>query len=141
MPQPDTLGRIRILLAEDNKVNQMVARQVLAKLGYTQVEIAQNGQEAIEAWGKQRPDPLILMDCHMPEMDGYEATRRIRELEGDRGSEAVPIIAMTASAMTGDREFCLAAGMNDYTTKPIDRHALALVLKKAIAGGAEKASC
>ena len=130
-PPPEAHGHVRILLTEDNKVNQMVARQVLAKLGYTQVEIAQNGREAIEAWGKQRPD-LILMDCHMPEMDGYEATRKIRELEAARSLEAVPIIAMTASAMTGDREFCLAAGMSDYTTKPIDKHALALVLKKAI---------
>ncbi len=110
----------------------MVARQVLGKLGYPHIDVAQNGLEAVEAWQRLHPE-IILMDCHMPEMDGYEATRKIRQFERDRNLPAVPIIAMTASAMTGDRELCLAAGMTDYTTKPIDKRALGLVLGKALA--------
>jgi signal transduction histidine kinase/CheY-like chemotaxis protein len=128
----------RLLLTEDNKVNQMVAKQVLKKLGYT-TDIASNGLEAVEAWQRNKYD-IILMDCHMPEMDGYQATRKIRELEAEQNIKPTQIIAMTASAMTGDREFCLAAGMNDYTTKPIDRHALGAALKKALTPEAQKTS-
>jgi two-component system sensor histidine kinase/response regulator len=74
---------------------------------------------------------IILMDCHMPELDGYEATRKIRELEAERNLKPTQIIAMTASAMAGDRELCFAAGMNGYTTKPVDQHALNAALQKA----------
>jgi two-component system sensor histidine kinase/response regulator len=96
-------------------VNQRVALAVLRKLGLTP-ELAVNGLEALEA-AKARTFDLILMDCQMPEMDGFEATRRIREQEG--GTRHVPILAMTANAMSGDRERCLEAGMDDYLAKPI----------------------
>jgi two-component system sensor histidine kinase/response regulator len=119
----------RILLAEDGKTNQIVAVHVLRKLGYA-ADIAVNGVEAVEAWRQNHYD-IILMDCRMPEMDGFQATRKIRELEAEGNLNATQIIAMTASAMTGDHEFCLAAGMNDYTTKPVDQHALNLALQKA----------
>src|SRR3984893_9672158 len=120
----------RMLIAEDGKVNQLVAIEVLKKLGYT-ADIVCNGQEAVEAWVKNKYD-IILMDCHMPEMDGYQATKRIRELEAEQNLKPAQIIAMTASAMTGDRELCLASGMDDYTTKPIDGHALGNALQKAL---------
>jgi CheY-like chemotaxis protein len=110
-----TLAGFRILLAEDNLVNQRVALAVLKKLGLTP-ELAVNGQEASAA-AQARTFDLILMDCQMPEMDGFEATRLIREQEG--GARRVPILAMTANAMAGDRERCLEAGMDDYLAKPI----------------------
>jgi two-component system, sensor histidine kinase and response regulator len=106
----------RVLLAEDNPINQKVARALLGKLG-CQVELASNGRDAVALAGNGAFD-LILMDCQMPVMDGFEATREIRALGGAAGH--VPIVALTASAMTGDREHCLASGMNDYLTKPVD---------------------
>jgi two-component system, sensor histidine kinase and response regulator len=118
----------RILLAEDGKSNQAAAIQVLQKLGCT-ADIACNGLEAVEAWQRNRYE-IILMDCHMPKMDGYEATRKIRSLEEKGSLKATHIIAMTASAMAGDREFCLASGMNDYTSKPVDQMALTVALRK-----------
>ncbi|MCX6044650.1 MAG: response regulator, partial [Chloroflexi bacterium] len=108
-----------ILLVEDQKANQELAIQQLAKLGY-KAKLAQNGQEALDRIA--RPDhgyQLILMDCQMPHMDGFEATRRIRALEQENGQDPIPIIAMTAQAMKGDRERCLAAGMDDYISKPV----------------------
>jgi two-component system sensor histidine kinase/response regulator len=127
---PVRLNSNRILLAEDGKTNLIVAVQVLKKLGYT-ADIAFNGLEAVEAWRKNKYE-IILMDCLMPEMDGYEATRKIRELEAERSLKPTQIIAMTASAMVGDRELCLAAGMNDYTTKPVNQQALNAAIQKAI---------
>jgi len=108
----------------------MVAGALLQKLGY-QVEIVANGLQAVAAWQRERPD-IVLMDCQMPEMDGYEATRRIRSLEAERQLKPIQIIAMTASAMQGDREQCLAAGMNDYVSKPINRQLLQEALEKAL---------
>jgi two-component system sensor histidine kinase/response regulator len=128
---PHLAKGVRILMAEDGKINQLVAMKVLEKLGCT-ADIAKNGVEALEAW-QEKKYQIILMDCHMPEMDGYEATRRIRQIEAERGGEPTQIIALTASAMTGDREFCLAAGMDDYTIKPIDKYALGASLKRALA--------
>ena len=113
--------RLRILLAEDNPVNQKVAAKMLERMGHT-VSIAENGAEALGALGKQSFD-LILMDIQMPEVDGFEATRSIREREIITG-EHLPIVAMTAHAMKGDKERCLQAGMDGYLAKPINARQL-----------------
>ncbi len=127
---------VRILLVEDNATNQEVALGILKKLG-VEADVAENGEEAIEALQATRYD-LVLMDVQMPVMDGFEATRRIRSGEDSPSSSDLrpltsghlPIIAMTAHAMEGDRERCLDAGMNDYLSKPIDPQALADVLRR-----------
>jgi signal transduction histidine kinase/DNA-binding response OmpR family regulator len=117
---------IRILLVEDNLVNQKLAKMILTKAGYN-VEVAANGKIAVELFSSN-PDTfdIILMDVQMPEMDGYEATRQIRKL----GFTEIPILAMTANAMKGDRERCLEAGMTDYITKPIKRDIVFNLLDK-----------
>ena len=110
-----------VLLVEDNTVNQKLAAKILSRMG-CHVDLAINGKEAVSLARKQTYD-IIFMDCQMPEMDGYEATRRIRDFELDNKvpeNERVPIIAITANAMRGDREKCLEEGMNDYIAKPID---------------------
>jgi CheY-like chemotaxis protein len=117
---------IRILLAEDNPVNQKLAEMMLTKAGY-QIEIVNNGREAVERYfsGPDRYD-LIFMDLQMPDMDGLQATRVIR----DQGHHRMPIVAMTAHAMKGDREKCLEAGMSDYITKPIRRQQVFELIQK-----------
>ncbi|MBF0191036.1 MAG: response regulator [Magnetococcales bacterium] len=117
---------VRLLLVEDNPLNQMVAREILADFGLT-VEIAGNGAEAVARVAREDFDG-VLMDLQMPVMDGLTATRRIRALTGRAAT--LPIVAMTAQAMPGDRDRCLEAGMNDYLSKPIERRALAAVLSK-----------
>lgn len=114
----------RLLLVEDNAVNMMVMQGLLAKLGYDQIVKAGDGLEAVEAVRQGKYD-LILMDCQMPKMDGYDATRRLREL-----GIKIPIVAMTAHTLSGDREKCLDSGMNDYLSKPISVEKLASVLEK-----------
>ncbi|MCM0611723.1 response regulator [Marinobacter sediminum] len=110
---------LNILLVEDNQVNQLVASSLLKKLGH-QVDHAENGQRALEAL-KIKGYDLVLMDCQMPVMDGYEATRKIRE---NKDWQDLPVIAVTANVMQGDREDCIASGMNDYITKPYNREEL-----------------
>jgi two-component system, sensor histidine kinase and response regulator len=126
-----------ILLVEDNKVNQLVGTKVLESLGY-RYDIANNGVEAVHAF-RQRTYDAVLMDCQMPEMDGYEATGAIRRMEDDPppagavGRPRTPIIAMTAAAMEGDREACLAAGMDDFITKPVRLEIVSAVLQRWVA--------
>ena len=125
----------RILLVEDNKVNQLVGSKVLENLGYT-FTIANNGVEAVDAFRAGTYD-AVLMDCQMPEMDGYEATAEIRRIEGSEGGR-IPIIAMTAAAMEGDRENCMAAGMDDFITKPVRLEAVSAVLERWVARSAQE---
>jgi Amt family ammonium transporter len=117
---PTTNQRRRILLAEDNEVNQLVASEILLQAGFL-CDIVDNGVAAMEAVAGGEYD-LVLMDCHMPRMDGFEATRAIRDRQADSHDAArrLPIVALTANAIKGDRELCLAAGMDAYVTKPID---------------------
>jgi CheY-like chemotaxis protein len=117
----------RILLVEDNHVNQMVASMQLERLGYN-VQIVENGLQALDTLS-QEPYDLVLMDCHMPEMDGFETTHRIRQKEIGSATH-VRIIAMTANAMQGDREACLQAGMDDYIAKPIGLDDLSRMLDR-----------
>ncbi len=124
------LTPMRILVAEDSLVNQKLAAAFLEKLGHT-VVLARNGKEAIGAWVSQEFD-LVLMDVEMPEMDGFEATAVIRTQERQKGTH-IPIIAMTAHAMKGDRERCVDAGMDDYIAKPIRLQQLAEKLRPVCA--------
>jgi CheY-like chemotaxis protein/HPt (histidine-containing phosphotransfer) domain-containing protein len=126
--------RGHILLAEDNAVNQEMTRSMLELLG-CRSDLAENGREAVEAFLRNRYD-LVLMDCQMPEMDGYAATRVIRKSEKCR----TPIIALTANAMAGDSDRCLAAGMDDYLSKPFSLQNLRAVLERWLPGADEGAA-
>jgi CheY-like chemotaxis protein len=125
---------LRILLAEDNLVNQHVARMQLAKFGY-EPDVVADGLAALDAAQKGKYD-VVLMDCQMPELDGYAVTRRLRLWEAGRRDagekfEPLHIIAMTANAMQGDREKCLEAGMDDYVSKPVRPQELAAAIARA----------
>src|ERR1051325_7043689 len=120
----------RVLLAEDNPTNQKVAMLMLKAHG-CEVEVADNGRIALEKWQRGGFD-LVLMDCQMPIMDGFEATHAIRAAEGDRHT---PIVAVTANAMVGDRDRCLAAGMDDYVSKPMSKATLGAALDRLAESG------
>jgi CheY-like chemotaxis protein len=114
-------------VAEDNRVNQTVITRMLQKLGH-RVDVAANGLEAVSALRRIAYD-LVFMDCQMPEMDGFGATRAIRA--GEAGTPRhIPIVALTANAMHGDREQCMAAGMDDYIAKPVTKQTLAAALER-----------
>lgn len=132
-PRSAMLGTV--LLVEDNAVNALVAKAELEQLGLD-VALADNGRQALEWLALHQPD-LVLMDCHMPEMDGFEATRRIREIESQRGASPLPIIALTASAQVEDRRACLAAGMDDHLGKPFAHGELARVVRKHLLRGSQ----
>jgi CheY-like chemotaxis protein len=125
-PERVGVAGLRVLLAEDNVVNQKVASHMLAKLGCS-VDVAANGAEAVDLWTRL-PYDVILMDCQMPELDGYAAARLIRSRE--RSGVRVPIIALTASAMQSDREVCLQAGMDDHVSKPVSIEKLGAALDR-----------
>ncbi len=121
----------RVLLAEDNRINQVVSTLQLKKFGYLEVDVVHNGRLAVAAWERQHFG-IIFMDCQMPEMDGYEATRTIRELEKAGHHPRTYIVALTANAMLGDRDDCLAAGMDDYLSKPVAEAELQAVIERMI---------
>ena len=124
-------GTFRVLLVEDNAVNQKLAAKILERMG-CRVDMAANGKEAVSMVGNL-PYNMIFMDCQMPEMDGYEATRRIRDIELANkvpAEKRVPIIAITANAMRGDREKCLEEGMDDYIAKPVDARQIGRVVER-----------
>ncbi|TAN02751.1 MAG: response regulator [Rhodanobacteraceae bacterium] len=118
----------KVLLVEDHPVNQKVAQKLLERLGLA-VDVAENGEVALDKVG-QHAYAMVLMDCQMPVLDGYSATRRLREIESEQGKPRLPVIAMTAHAMSGDRERCLQAGMDDYLSKPLDRQLLEQTLAR-----------
>ena len=126
----DPMAVLRVLVAEDNAVNQRLAARLLEKRGH-RVTVTANGREAVEALANQTFD-LVLMDVQMPEMDGFEATAVIREREKHNGAH-IPIIALTAHAMKGDRERCLTAGMDGYLSKPIRSQELDDILETYLA--------
>src|SRR6202022_1826283 len=125
----ESRNHLQILLVEDNAVNRVLAVRLLEKRGHT-VAVAGNGKEALAALEKQAFD-LVLMDVQMPEMDGFEATAALREKEKTTGIH-LPIIAMTAHAMKGDRERCLAAGMDGYLSKPFQTEELFEAIEKTL---------
>ncbi len=118
----------RILVVEDNSVNQIVAEGMLKQFGI-HIDLVANGEEAMQAL-EQFPYDLVFMDCQMPVMDGFEATRKIRSSESKVKSHTLPVIAMTANTMQGDRDKCIAAGMDDYIAKPVEPSKLRLILKR-----------
>ena len=130
-------GPARILLAEDNDVNQIVASEILTRAGF-RCDVVGNGRQALDATARDEYD-LVLMDCQMPEMDGFQATEAIRRREAERSAKGqpvrwLPIVALTANALKGDREQCLAAGMDEYLSKPLDPRHLIATLNRLLAG-------
>ncbi len=133
-PVNGEFNEVRVLLVEDNAINVVVAKGLIQMFGPT-VEVAENGQEALDMLTKQRFD-LVFMDCQMPVMDGYECTRHIRDPQSSVLNHKIPVVALTANAMRGDKEACLAAGMDDYIAKPVEADMIQLTLKKWLSGDA-----
>ena len=121
----------RVLLVEDNAINQLVASEMLTHFGCS-TEVANNGSEAVELIKANTYD-LVLMDCQMPVMDGYEATAEIRNWEKETGRKETPIVALTANALSGEKEKCLQVGMNKFMTKPFTMDSFAEILGVALA--------
>jgi len=128
---------VRVLVADDNVVNQKVVTHLLRKLG-AEVYSATNGVEALQML-RARDFDVVLMDCQMPEMDGYEATRQLRNFDASHRNRHIPVIALTANALATDRQKCVAAGMNNYLSKPIDRVRLEQALTLAVGATLESA--
>jgi len=130
MGLPASIGRkgLRILVVDDNPVNQTVARKALEKLGHS-VALAANGEEALRSWHAYRFD-IVFMDCQMPVMDGYEAVTRIRETEKAEGRAHTVIVAMTASALPEEKARCISCGMDDFLAKPVKLAALAQLIER-----------
>jgi CheY-like chemotaxis protein len=133
-----TGASLRVLLAEDNPVNVKFALKLLERAGH-QVVVAGNGKQAVDHWSAGTFD-VILMDVQMPEMDGLDATRAIRKTEQERDGGRIPIIAMTANAMAGDREMCIDAGMDGYVAKPVKKEALFAEIGRLVVKGGEHAA-
>jgi CheY-like chemotaxis protein len=131
-PGASSQGTLRVLLAEDNAVSERLATRILEKQGYV-VKTVSTGRAVLDLLEHETFD-LILMDGQMPEMDGFEATATIRRREADSGTDRIPIIALTAYALTSDRERCLAAGMDDYLAKPIRPSQLLAAIERILAG-------
>lgn len=133
-PRARRFRALSILVAEDNEINALLARSLLVKLGHRPV-MAANGRDAVETWLSARaagaPYDVVLMDIHMPELDGLEAARHIRAAELSANTGRTPIIALTANAFAEDREVCLKAGMDGFLTKPLDRDRLVEALSVA----------
>jgi CheY-like chemotaxis protein len=123
-----TTGRAKVLVAEDQRVNWTMVERMLTKRGHLAVNAA-NGEQALEMLERDQYD-LVLMDCQMPVLDGYAATRELRRREAESEADRTPVVAMTANAMAGDRELCLAAGMDDYLAKPITSLAIDKMLER-----------
>ena len=119
----------KILVAEDHEFNKIFIQKLLERFNCKNFTLVENGQEALEAFSREAYD-MVLMDCHMPEMNGYDATRAIRKIENDQCVANIPIIAMTADAMKGTRDVCLQAGMSEYISKPINEEALRLLVSR-----------
>ncbi|MBC7660485.1 MAG: response regulator [Chitinophagaceae bacterium] len=136
IPVPKHHRRLRVLIAEDNATNQIIAIKMVEKMGHTAVAVG-NGQEAVDALRSAHYD-LLFMDCHMPELDGYEATQCIRS-NSYHGYSKIPIIAMTANALQGDRDRCISAGMNNYISKPIKFQDLSNIIDETLTLHAQSA--
>lgn len=137
----ELLNTTRVLVADDNEINRLVTGEILSSVGFRH-DVVCNGREVLSALTRERYD-LVLMDCEMPEMDGWAATREIRRLEAAGTKFArrhLPIVALTANAVNGDRERCLAVGMDDYVTKPIDRHRLLTAVVQQLQGNDQTAA-